>query len=140
MTTNTTWLTERPAWQALTAHHEAIKDVHLRTLFAEDAQRGERLTADVVGLYFDYSKHRVTDETIRLLLALAEECRLQDQIADGTLLGGRAEGCPAEYEKLAKVWAEPLFPYLKGWELAPPPPAPPAPSEPASPPPPPPTP
>ncbi|HET7081664.1 MAG TPA: glucose-6-phosphate isomerase [Chloroflexia bacterium] len=81
MTTNTTWLTERPAWQALTAHHEAIKDVHLRTLFAEDAQRGERLTADAVGLYFDYSKHRVTDETIRLLLALAEECRLQDQIA-----------------------------------------------------------
>jgi hypothetical protein len=47
---------------------------------------------------------------------------LQDQIADGTLLGGRAEGCPAEYEKLAKAWAEPLFPYLKGWELAPPPP------------------
>jgi glucose-6-phosphate isomerase len=81
MTTKTTWLTERPAWQALAAHHEAIKDVHLRTLFAGDAQRGERLTAEAVGLYFDYSKHRVTDETIRLLLALAEECRLQDQIA-----------------------------------------------------------
>lgn len=53
---------------------------------------------------------------------------LQDQIADGTLLGGRAEGCPAEYQKLAGAWAEPLFPYLKGWELAPPPP--PVPAEP----------
>jgi glucose-6-phosphate isomerase len=86
MTTDSTWLTERPAWQALTAHYEAIKDVHLRTLFAEDANRGERLTAEAVGLYFDYSKHRVTDETIRLLLGLAEECRLQDRIA--AMFGG----------------------------------------------------
>jgi hypothetical protein len=67
---------------------------------------------------------------------------LQDQIADGTLLGGRAEGCPAEYGKLARAWAEPLFPHLKGWELAPPPPPPPVtgPSAPAPPSPPPPTP
>lgn len=55
---------------------------------------------------------------------------LQDQIADGTLLGSRAEGCPAEYQKLARTWSEPLFPYLKGWELAPPA-APPVPAEPA---------
>jgi len=81
MTTNTPWLTERPAWQALTAHHATIKDAHLRTLFADDPQRGERLTAEAVGLYFDYSKHRATDETIRLLLGLAEECRLQDRVA-----------------------------------------------------------
>jgi hypothetical protein len=58
---------------------------------------------------------------------------LQDQIADGTLLGGRAEGCPAEYEKLARTWAEPLFPYLKGWELAPPPSPPVPPTEPSTP-------
>src|SRR5689334_23263518 len=86
MTTNSTWLTERPAWQALTAHHATIKDVHLRKLFADDPQRGERLTTEAVGLYFDYSKHRVTDETIRLLLGLAEECRLQDRIA--AMFGG----------------------------------------------------
>lgn len=65
---------------------------------------------------------------------------LQDQIADGTLLGGRAEGCPDEYGKLAKAWAEPLFPYLKGWDLAPATapmaPAVPAPTDPPSPPPP----
>jgi len=61
--------------------------------------------------------------------------RLQDQIADGTLLGGRAEGCPAEYEKLARSWAEPLFPYLRGWDFAPPPPVPVAPEPPTAPPP-----
>ena len=61
---------------------------------------------------------------------------LQDQVADGTLLGGRTEGCPAEYEKLARTWAEPLFPHLKGWELAPPPPVPSEPVAPPSPPPP----
>jgi hypothetical protein len=65
---------------------------------------------------------------------------LQDQITDGTLLGGRAEGCPAEYQKLASAWAEPLFPYLKGWELAPPPPPPTGPPSPPPPSPPPPTP
>src|SRR5689334_16932108 len=80
MTTNSTWLTERPAWQALTAHHATIKDVHLRKLFADDPGRGERLTAEGVGLYFDYSKHRVTDETLRLLVQLAEECDLRDHI------------------------------------------------------------
>ena len=74
MTTHATGLTQRPAWHALAAHYETIKDVHLRTLFKEDAGRGERLTAEAVGLYLDYSKHRVTDETLRLLLALAEEC------------------------------------------------------------------
>ncbi len=78
--TNTPKLTRRPAWKALEVHYGAIKDVHLRTLFAEDAQRGERLTAEGVGIYFDYSKHRITGETIRLLLDLAGECGLRERI------------------------------------------------------------
>src|SRR6185369_2886148 len=65
-------LTRRPAWQALEAHYQQMKDVHLRTLFAQDAARGERLVAEGAGLTLDYSKNRVTDETLRLLLALAE--------------------------------------------------------------------
>ena len=62
-----------PAWQALLAHHAGIKDVHLRTLFADDPGRAERFSAEGAGLFLDYSKNRVTDETLRLLLALAEE-------------------------------------------------------------------
>jgi glucose-6-phosphate isomerase len=73
-------LTQRPAWQALAAHYEKIKDIHLRTLFAEDATRGERLTAEAAGLYLDYSKQRMTDETLRLLIALADESRLRERI------------------------------------------------------------
>jgi glucose-6-phosphate isomerase len=65
-------LTELQAWDALRRHNEAIRDVHMRTLFADDPARGERLTAEGAGLFLDYSKHRVTDETVRLLLALAE--------------------------------------------------------------------
>jgi len=64
-------LISRPAWQALQTHHQQIKDVHLRALFAQDPRRGERLTAEGAGLFLDYSKHRVTDETLRLLVALA---------------------------------------------------------------------
>jgi glucose-6-phosphate isomerase len=73
-------LTQRPAWRALQAHYETIRDVHLRTLFAQDPRRGERLAADAVGLYLDYSKHRITDETIRLLVQLAEDCGLRARI------------------------------------------------------------
>jgi glucose-6-phosphate isomerase len=68
-----TSLTGRPAWQALRTHHQQVKDVHLRTLFAQDAKRGERLTAEGAGLFLDYSKNRVTDETLRLLVALAND-------------------------------------------------------------------
>ena len=64
---------ESAAWQALMAHYQQIKDVHLRRLFAEDPSRGERLTAEGAGLYLDYSKNRITDETMRLLLRLAQE-------------------------------------------------------------------
>ncbi len=75
-----TQLTQRPAWRALGDHYQKIRDVHLRTLFAEDSQRGERLTAEAAGLYLDYSKNRVTDETLPLLLRLAEESGLRARI------------------------------------------------------------
>jgi glucose-6-phosphate isomerase len=65
--------TDTPAWRALQAHYEKTKEVHLRQLFADDSKRGERLTAEGAGLYLDYSKNRITDETIRLLLQLAKE-------------------------------------------------------------------
>ena len=61
-------LRELAAWQALEQHHTDVRDVHLRTLFAEDPERGTRLTAEGAGLFLDYSKHRVTDETLRRLL------------------------------------------------------------------------
>jgi glucose-6-phosphate isomerase len=73
-------LRRRPAWKALEAHHAKMRDVHLRTLFAGDARRGERLAVEAVGLYLDYSKHRIDDETVRLLLALAEESGLRERI------------------------------------------------------------
>lgn len=75
-----TSLTHQPAWHALQAHYDTIRNTHLRTLFAEDPERGERMTLDGVGLYFDYSKHRVTDETLRLLVQLAEQCGLREHI------------------------------------------------------------
>lgn len=68
-----TALTETPVWQALWAHHAQIKDLHLRTLFAEDTQRAERLSAEGAGPFLDYSKNRITNETMKLLLQLAEE-------------------------------------------------------------------
>ena len=62
-------LTRRPAWDALKAHHAQVKDVHLRELFASDPIRGERLVAEAAGLYLDYSKNRITVETVREELA-----------------------------------------------------------------------
>src|SRR5436189_108217 len=64
-------LTSRPEWKALAAHYESVRGLHLRELFAKDPRRGERLVAEAAGLYLDYSKNRVTDETLRLLLDLA---------------------------------------------------------------------
>ncbi|MGH2895507.1 MAG: glucose-6-phosphate isomerase [Solirubrobacteraceae bacterium] len=78
-TTSPPPLRDRPAWAALTAHHEAIRDRHLRDLFAEDPDRGERLVAEGAGLFLDYAKNRITDETVRLLLALARESGLQER-------------------------------------------------------------
>jgi glucose-6-phosphate isomerase len=73
-------LTARQSWKALQAHHEKVRSLHLRTLFADDATRGERLTAEAVGIYLDYSKNRVTDETLTLLRRLAEESGLRERI------------------------------------------------------------
>jgi glucose-6-phosphate isomerase len=73
-------LTKRPAWKALAAHYQQARTWHLRELFAEDPKRGERMTAEAVGLYLDYSKHRITGETLALLLQLAEESGLRERI------------------------------------------------------------
>ena len=73
-------LRERHAWQALEKHHRAIEHQHLRDLFAADPGRGERLVVEAEGVYFDYSKHRVTDATLALLVELAEECGLRERI------------------------------------------------------------
>ncbi|HZL99451.1 MAG TPA: glucose-6-phosphate isomerase [Planctomycetota bacterium] len=73
-------LTARPEWRALAAHHAEVSGLHLRRLFAEDPARGERLTAEGAGLLLDYSKHRVTDETLALLVALARACGLGARI------------------------------------------------------------
>ena len=80
MSTTNPALAARPAWKALAAHHEKIRDVHLRQLFADDPKRGERLTLEAAGLFLDYSKNRVTDETLALLLRLAGECGLRQRI------------------------------------------------------------
>jgi len=77
-----------PAWSALQRHYEKVRDIHLRSLFAEDPSRGERLTVEAAGLYLDYSKHRVTDETLRLLLDLATEAGLRRRI-DAMFAGDR---------------------------------------------------
>ncbi len=73
-------LRERPAWVALEAHQRELEGQHLRQLFAEDAGRGERLTAEAVGVFLDYSKNRITDETLRLLIELADQSRLRERI------------------------------------------------------------
>src|SRR5438309_1554984 len=71
---------QRSAWRALQVHHAQVRELHLRQLFADDPGRGERLATEAVGLYFDYSKHRVTPETLDLLLRLANESGLRERI------------------------------------------------------------
>jgi glucose-6-phosphate isomerase len=78
---STTPLTRRPAWTALKRHLDGVRGLHLRTLFAQDPERGERMSAEGAGLYLDYSKNRATDETLRLLVRLAEECGLPERRA-----------------------------------------------------------
>src|SRR5437762_4724301 len=79
-------LTERPQWRALAEHRGQVGGRHLRELFAADPSRGERLVAEAAGIYLDYSKNRITDETLRLLVALAEACSLRERI-DGMFRG-----------------------------------------------------
>jgi glucose-6-phosphate isomerase len=71
---------DRPAWKALEAHYQQIRQVHLRTLFADDRGRGERLAAEAAGIYLDYSKNRITDETLKLLVQLAEESGVRERM------------------------------------------------------------
>ena len=70
-------LIDRPAWKALEAHYESVRGVHLRDLFSRDPGRGDRLNAEAAGIYLDYSKNRITDETLALLVRLAEEVGLR---------------------------------------------------------------
>ncbi len=83
-----TAIDQTPEWRALVAHHDALRDRHLRDLFAEDPGRATRLTAEGAGLYLDYSKHRVTDETMALLVSLAEAARVEDR-RDAMFAGDR---------------------------------------------------
>jgi glucose-6-phosphate isomerase len=80
MTAHTQSVSERPAWKALEAHSQKLRQLHLRQLFGEDPTRGERMTAEAVGIYLDYSKNRVVDETLKLLVRLAEESSLRARI------------------------------------------------------------
>jgi glucose-6-phosphate isomerase len=73
-------LKKRKGWKALTAHHKKIEGLHLQELFADDAKRGQRYTAEGVGLFLDYSKNRITDETLKLLIELADESGLRAKI------------------------------------------------------------
>jgi glucose-6-phosphate isomerase len=80
MTAGNQSLTGRSGWKALESHHQKVRELHLRQLFADDPKRGERLNTEAVGLYLDYSKNRVTDETLKLLIQLADECGLRARI------------------------------------------------------------
>src|SRR6184192_2063881 len=73
-------LTKRKAWKALQTHYKTVRELHLRNLFADDPKRGERMTAEAVGLFLDYSKNRVTDQTLKVLLQLAKESGLRERI------------------------------------------------------------
>jgi glucose-6-phosphate isomerase len=86
MTASIKPLIKRPAWRALAAHYKKTKDVPLAKLFASDPKRGQRLTVEAAGLFLDYSKNRITDETVKLLLQLAEESNLRGRIA--AMFGG----------------------------------------------------
>jgi glucose-6-phosphate isomerase len=79
-TQGVTGLTKLKAWKALQTHYKKVRELHLRDLFAEDPARGERMTAEAAGLFLDYSKNRITDETVKLLIRLAVESGLQTRI------------------------------------------------------------
>src|SRR4030095_23925 len=86
MTTTIQPLTKRKAWESLATHSKEIKKLHLGKLFAQDSKRGERFTAEAAGLFLDYSKNRITDQTLELLLQLAAESGLRGKI--DALFGG----------------------------------------------------
>ena len=80
MTAQIQSLSDRQAWKKLTAHFEEIRDLHMRQMFADDPKRGEQMSTEAVGLFLDYSKNRVTKETLKLLVDLAKESGLRERI------------------------------------------------------------
>src|SRR5664280_2253015 len=86
MTNRNTSVTALPVWRSLEAHSLKVRQLHLRKLFADDVTRGERMAVEAVGIYFDYSKHLITDETLSLLLKLTDESGLRDHI--NAMFGG----------------------------------------------------
>src|ERR1035437_2332029 len=80
MKTNLPQLTKLASWKALETHYTKVRELHLRNLFVDDPNRGETMTAEDIGIYIDYSKHRITSETLKLLLQLAEESGLRARI------------------------------------------------------------
>jgi glucose-6-phosphate isomerase len=90
MATATKTVTELPAWKALSAHFQKIDRLHLRELFAQDPKRGERLTVEAAGLYLDYSKNRITEETLALLLQLAEQSPRVSRLGGAAIADSRA--------------------------------------------------
>lgn len=80
MTKETQSITSLPAWKSLEAHYHDVRGLHLRELFRDDTVRGKRMVVEAAGIYLDYSKNRITDKTLELLLQLAEECRLHEHI------------------------------------------------------------
>src|ERR1700749_382456 len=80
MTKKSIPLSERPAWKALETHHQKIQGMQLKQLFADDPGRGDRFTLERAGIFLDYSKNRITDETVKLLIQLAEESGLKERI------------------------------------------------------------
>lgn len=92
-------LTASPAWNALASHHSKVGDLHLRKLFADDPKRGERMAVEAAGIYLDYSKNRIVDETLTLLLRLADDCGLRARI-DAMFSGEKINALIARYRKL----------------------------------------
>jgi glucose-6-phosphate isomerase len=86
MKSKTKFLNQRPAWKALAAHHKQIQKLHLRKLFADDPKRGQRFSTEAAGLFLDYSKNRITEKTLKLLLQLADECGLRAKL--NAMFGG----------------------------------------------------
>ena len=104
-TTNVPTLRELPAWDALTEHFQAVRDLHLRDLFDSDATRGERFVAEGAGLFLDYSKNRITDQTLVHLLELAEQVGLEQRIE--AMFRGEHINVSEDRAVLMKCWGLP---------------------------------
>ena len=125
-------LRKRPAWALLEKHYQKLKGIHLRQLFADDHERGERLAVEAAGVYLDYSKNRITDETLNLLLQLAQESGLRDHI-DAMFRGDNinvsenravfmsrcARRAAPPFFTTAATWSPTFTPFWTGWRTFP---------------------